>query len=301
MAGKRGNGEGSIHQLPSGKWRAQATLDGRRVGVVAKTHKEAQEQLRKLLSDADKGLMPPAERLTLAAHIERWLDDVVKPSVRARTTKGYRDIARLHIVPTLGRMKLAQIQPNHVQQLYSQLTAASLSAKSVRNVHAVLRHALNQAVDWNLTPRNVAGLAHPPRVERQEVIALTAEEVRALLTSVRGDRWGALIATALATGMRQGELLGLKWADVNLRTSPGRSSTSCASCSATAPTANPRPPRGGARSISPPHLSRCCAITGGSRPRNGCLSGRIGSRPISSSLRIGASRSVIATCYAPSS
>lgn len=216
MAGKRGNGEGSISQLPSGKWRAQATINGQRVGLTAKTHKEAQEQLRKLLGDADRGLLPPAERLTLAAHIERWLDDVIKPSVRPRTTKGYRDIARLHIVPTLGKLKLTQIQPSHVQALYGKLTGAGLSAKSVRNVHAVLRHALNQAVDWNLVPRNVASLAHPPRVDRQEVVALTAEEVRALLTFMRGDRWEALIATALATGMRQGELLGLKWTDVNL-------------------------------------------------------------------------------------
>ncbi len=211
-----GNQEGTFAQLPSGNWRAQVVVNGQRHGVTGKTRREAQEKLRKLLGDADRGLLPPSERLTLAMHIERWLDDVIKPSVRPRTTKGYRDIARLHIVPTLGKMKLTQIQPNHVQQLHSQLTDSGLSAKSVRNVHAVLRHALNQAVDWNLTPRNVASLAHPPRIDRQEVIALRADEVRALLTFVRGDPWKALIATALATGMRQGELLGLKWANVDL-------------------------------------------------------------------------------------
>lgn len=216
MGGKRGNGEGSIHQLPNGKWRAQATIDGRRVGVVSKTNKEAQEQLRKILGDADRGLLPPVEKLTLATHVERWLDDVVKPSVRPRTTKGYRDIARLHILPTLGRMKLAQLQPNHIQALYGKLTEAGLSAKTVRNVHAVLRRSLNQAVDWYLVPRNVVTLAHPPRVERHEVVALTPEQVRQLLDYVRGGRWEPLVATALATGMRQSELLGLKWGDVDL-------------------------------------------------------------------------------------
>lgn len=213
---KRGNGEGTFYQLPSGKWRAQATIHGTRVGVVAKTHKEAQEQLRKLLSDADKGLLPPTEKPTLAVHIERWLTDVAQPSVRSRTTRGYRDIARLHILPTLGALRLTQLQPSHVQALYSKLTAAGLSAKSVRNVHAVLRRALNQAVEWHLVPRNVALLAHPPRAPRHEVVALSADDARRLLHSVRGDRWAALLAVALATGMRQSELLGLKWSDVHV-------------------------------------------------------------------------------------
>lgn len=216
MAGKRGNGEGSISQLPSGKWRAQATINGRRVGTTAATHKAAQEQLRKLLSDADKGLLPPVERLTLTAHMERWLSDVVQPSVRSSTMKGYSDVVRLYIVPTLGKMKLTQIQPNHVQQLYGKLAGDGLSPQSIRNTHAVLRRALGQAVDWNLAPRNVAALAHPPRVHRAEITVLSPDEVRTLIAATRGDRWEALITVALATGMRQGELLGLKWADVNL-------------------------------------------------------------------------------------
>ena len=207
MVGKRGNGEGTIHQLPSGKWRAQATLNGRRVGCVAKTHKEAQEQLRKLLSDADKGLMPPAERLTLAVHIERWLADVVAHSVRTSTRKNYGDLTRLYVLPTLGKIKLTQLQPAHVQQLYGALIDQGRAPKTVRNVHAALRRALKQAVDWNLCPRNVASLVQPPHVPRKEVEVLTAEEVRTLLTTVRGDRWEALLATALATGMRFGELL----------------------------------------------------------------------------------------------
>ncbi len=216
MAGKRGNGEGSISQLPSGKWRAQASIDGRRVGSTHAAQREAQAALRKLLGDADRGLLPPVEQLTLEAHIERWLTDIVASSVRPRTAAGYRDLACRHILPTLGRMKLSQIGPNHVQQLYAKLTASGLGPQSVRNVHAVLRRALKQAVDWNLAPRNVAALVHPPRVPRAEIVALSPDESRALITSLRGDRWEALIVVALATGMRQGELLGLKWGDVDL-------------------------------------------------------------------------------------
>ena len=216
MAGKRGNGEGSIHQLPSGKWRAQATINGRRAGVVAETHKAAQEQLRKLLSDADKGLMPPVEKLTLAVHIERWLADVVAHSVRASTRKNYGDLTRLYVLPTLGKVKLAQLQPAHVQQLYTALLDRGLAPKTVRNVHAALSRSLKQAVDWNLCPRNVATLVQPPRVPRKEIQVLSHDEVRVLLATVRGERWEALMTIALATGMRFGELLGLKWADVEL-------------------------------------------------------------------------------------
>jgi len=216
MAGKRGNGEGSISQLPSGKWRAQATINGRRVGVVAKTHKEAQEQLRKILSDADRGLLPPAEKLTLEVHIARWLADVVQHSVRDSTCKNYGDLTRLYVLPTLGKVKLVQLQPGDVQRLYGALLARGLAPKTVRNVHAALRRALQQAVDWNLTPRNVAALAHPPRLPHKEVVVLSPEEVRTLIAAARGDRWEALITVALATGMRFGELLGLKWADVDL-------------------------------------------------------------------------------------
>ena len=216
MARKRGNGEGSIHQLSSGKWRAQATVNGRRVGVVAKTHKEAQEQLRKLLSDADKGLLPPIEKLILAVHIERWLADVVNHSVRASTRKNYGDLTRLYVLPTLGKVKLAQLQPAHIQHLYTTLIERGLAPKTVRNVHAALRRSLKQAVDWNLCPRNVATLVQPPRLWREEVEVLSPAEVRTLLTAVRGGRWEPLIATALATGMRFGELLGLRWGDVDL-------------------------------------------------------------------------------------
>src|SRR6476660_4472639 len=114
---KRANGEGSFQQLPSGSWRAQATINGRRVSVTGKTNREAQEQLRRLLADADKGLLPPVERLTLAAHVERWLADVVAHSVRASTRKNYRDLTRLYVLPTIGAVKLTQLQPAHVQQL----------------------------------------------------------------------------------------------------------------------------------------------------------------------------------------
>ncbi|HEY8601215.1 MAG TPA: tyrosine-type recombinase/integrase [Thermomicrobiales bacterium] len=216
MAGRRGNGEGSIYQRADGTWRAQALLNGKRHGVSAKTRREAQTKLRQLLGEAERGILPPAEKITLNDHIERWLETVVRHSVRPRTLKSYRDLTRLYILPTLGARKLVQLQPADVQRLYSVLLDRGLAPKTVRNVHAALRRSLKQAVDWNLTPRNVATLVEAPRIKREEVVALTAQQAQVLLTIARGGRWEALITIALTTGMRIGEVLGLRWGDVDL-------------------------------------------------------------------------------------
>jgi integrase len=216
MAGRRGNGEGSVYQRADGTWRGQALIAGVRRSVSGKTRREVQGKLRQLLADADKGIVASTERPTLAQHIDRWLTGMLGPSVRPQTVRGYRTVARLYLLPTLGHLQLAKIRADHIQRLYGQLTERGLAPKTVRNAHAVLRHALGQAVEWNLVPRNVADLARPPRVPRAEVVALSPEEVRTLLAAARPTRWGALVAAALATGMRQSELLGLRWGDVDL-------------------------------------------------------------------------------------
>jgi len=163
MAGKRGNGEGSIYQLPSGKWRAQATIEGRRVGVVAKTHKEAQEQLRKLLRDADQGLLPPTEQLTLEKHVARWLDSA-RQSVRPATVKNYGDLARLYILPKLGKIKITQLQPHHLQDLYGALLDRGLSPKTVKNVQCGAESRLEAGVGLEPRPSQCgdAGAATAP-------------------------------------------------------------------------------------------------------------------------------------------
>lgn len=218
MAGKRGNGEGSISQRADGRWMGRATINGKRHGVYAKTRKEAADKLRALMADADKGVLPPAERLTLGQHVERWLTDVVKHSVRPRTFESYSELMRLYVLPALGGHKLSALQPGHVQKLYGDLLDRGLSASTVRRVHAGLHRSLEQAVNWNLVPRNVAHIAQPPRAKRNEIAALTPEQTRELLGAAKGTRWEALIVLAVSTGLRQGELLGLKWVDVDFNT-----------------------------------------------------------------------------------
>ncbi len=214
--GKRANGEGTISQLPSGRWRVRVTIAGKRYSANTATRREAQQWQRERLGEADRGLLPPAERVTVAQYFARWLEDEVKHTRKPRTYDSYSDCARLYLLPTLGAIKLAQLQPSHVQQLCSALLDEGLSAKTVRIAHGTLHCALEQAVDWNLVPRNVAGLVKAPRAKRKEIEALDADQARQLQAVANETRWAALVALALATGMRQGELLGLKWGDVDL-------------------------------------------------------------------------------------
>lgn len=216
MPGKRGSGEGSIYQRPDGSWRGQIMLDGARHSVTGQSRKEVQGQLRALASDAARGIVQSTEKITVAQHLDRWLVDVVTPSVRAATARDYRNVVRLHLIPAFGAVQLAQLRPEHVQRLYTDLAVKGLSPKSIRNIHGILRRALAQAEDWRLVGRNVATLARPPRAAHAEVVALTPEAVQTLLAGARGHRWESLIVMALATGMRQGELLGVRWADVDM-------------------------------------------------------------------------------------
>jgi integrase len=125
-------------------------------------------------------------------------------------------IVGLHLAPELGRTPLVKLTPEAVQRYMNRKQEAGLSARTVQYHHAVLRRALNQAERWGLVPRNVARLASPPRVQRPEVRPLTAEQARTFLAATKGDRLAPLYALALGLGLRQGELLGVTWDDVDL-------------------------------------------------------------------------------------
>ena len=109
------------------------------------------------------------------------------------------------------------MQPSHLQGLYARLLARGLAPKTVRNAHIVIHKALAQAIGWDLAPRNVADLVKPPKVERREPNTLNAEEVRRLWAAIAGTRWEALLVVTVATGLRQGEVLGLRWGDIDVQ------------------------------------------------------------------------------------
>jgi integrase len=122
------------------------------------------------------------------------------------------------LVPTLGKIRLDQLTPQHVQEMMNGRLAVGLSTKSVAYIHQVLRTALGLAVRWDMVPRNVARLVDRPRVERKQINPLTPEEARNFLGAIRGHRLEALFSVALALGLRQGEALGLRWEDVDFAT-----------------------------------------------------------------------------------
>ena len=219
MSKKRGNGEGSIHRRKGGGWCTQYTVytaDGRkRKTLYGKTRQEVATKLAKALSDRESGLNFDAEGLKLGEYLSRWLEDSVKDTVRNTTYARYEQISRTHIVPMLGSVKLKTLSPTHVRSLYKE-KLSSLSPRTVQYIHVTLHKALKQAVNDGLIPRNATEAVKPPQVRRKEIRPLTPEQVKVLLDAASGDRLEGLYTLAVHTGLRQGELLGLKWEDVDL-------------------------------------------------------------------------------------
>lgn len=219
MTGRRGRGEGTIGRRADGLWVGRVSLGydagkRRRKVVCGKTRREAAERLTTVLRSRQQGLPVATERLTVAAYLERWIASV-KPNVRASTHLRYSQLVRHHLVPRLGRIALARLTPADCAAAYAAMVEEGLAPRTAGHAHRVLGRALREAEIAGYVARNVTRLTRPPRVPQAEMRTLTAEQSRTLLRVAEGDRLAALYTVALATGARQGELLGLKWADVD--------------------------------------------------------------------------------------
>lgn len=215
---RRGHGEGAIYQRKGdGRWVAAMILpSGKRKALYGKTRKEAADKLKHAVNDLDNGLDLEAGRQTVAQYLDKWLAASVKPSVKVKTYEGYESIVRVRVAPRMGRKQLAKLTALDLQSLYTELAESGLSARSVHHTHRVLHRAFVQAVRWNLIVRNPCDGAQGPRATRSEMKVWTPEQADAFLIATRQHPAHALYMLALTTGMRQGELLGLKWADVDL-------------------------------------------------------------------------------------
>ena len=147
-------------------------------------------------------------------YLGKWLDGI-EGTVRERTWKRSEEIVRLHLVPTLGKTRLDKLNALQVQSLYRSKLDSDLSPRTVQIVHATLHKALKQAVRWQLIPRNVTDAVEPPKYAKKEISPLDEEQVKLLLQAVEGEGLEALYVLAVTTGMRQGELLGLQWRDID--------------------------------------------------------------------------------------
>ena len=213
MAKRRGNREGTIYKRPNGTWCAQVSVDGRRLTKYARTQRECRAWLTEKLADIGKGLSVDASDLTMAEFLPHWLE-VNRKSWAASTRKQYRQIVTDHILPTLGEIRLQRLRPDQIQRMHAD---ASSGARTIQLTHAVLRRALNQAVLWDLLTSNPARAIRPPQVARSDMKVLTAEHVNGFLAACADHRLHALFHLAITTGLRQGELLGLWWTDLDAK------------------------------------------------------------------------------------
>jgi integrase len=220
MAKRRGNGEDSITRRKDGLYMARYWVEtpkgSKRKTIYGKKRDEVADKLARALAERADGIAYDDENLTVGEYLNSWLKGSVRGSVRQSTFDRYEIAVRVHIKPALGRVKLKKLSPAHVAGFYQDRLAAGSAPASVNKLHVTLRKALDQAVKWHMVPRNVAEAVKAPRPAPPEMRTLSAEETRKLIEVARGDKLGALYMLAVHTGMRQGELLALKWQDVDL-------------------------------------------------------------------------------------
>lgn len=217
---QQGNGSGTVypHKNKDGKVTsylgAYYAPDGKRRTVSAKTKSACRYKLRQAMSDADKGMVFNAGTLTVGQYLDTWLLNI-KGTVRQRTWERYEQLVRVHIKPVLGSVKLKSLTRTHVKSLYHDKLDSGSSTRTVQYIHVSVHKALNDAVADGLIGLNVSDGLKPSRSRRHEIHSLTPEQAKAFLRAACGDRYEALYVLAVHYGLRQGELLGLKWRDLD--------------------------------------------------------------------------------------
>ena len=219
-------GSGTIRKREDGRWEARYTAGinpatGKQIqkSIYGKTQKEVREKLRKVTSEIDEGGYFEPSNMPLADWLDIWMKDYLK-DVKPRTVDSYCSTARKHLKPALGRIRLKALTPVQVQVFINELFEGEngeggLSAKTVHNIHGVLHRALQDAVSIGYLKYNVADNTKLPRKSKPEIHPMDKEDVARFLTAIQGNELETLFRTALFTGMRQGELLGLTWSRVD--------------------------------------------------------------------------------------
>jgi integrase len=218
-ARRRCQGEGSIYRRSDGRWAAVVDLGWqagkrRRKFLYGRTRVEVARKLAVALKARQEGQVFADERTTVEQFLRAWLRTVA-PSLRPRTWTRYEQLIRKHAIPYVGKLRLTKLDARHLEELYADRVRSGLSKTTVLQLHRILHHALRDATRWNLLSRNVSELVTPPHKARHDFATLSPEQARRFLDAAKGDRLEALYVLALTTGMREGELFGLRWADVN--------------------------------------------------------------------------------------
>jgi len=212
----RGHGEGSITQRKDGRWQAQISLEnGKRKTYYGKTKREVQEKLRLAINQQKLGKFTLGSNQTVKQFLDDWLENVHRHIIGPNSYVMYRGFLDNHIFPTFGHVKLGKLTPRQIDTLYSAKLKAGYAAETVRAIHYMLSKALSDAVRWKLISFNVCKDVKPPRAKKYETHPLTHEQAMILLAAAKGQKFEALLTLAVTTGMREGEILGLRWDDIN--------------------------------------------------------------------------------------
>lgn len=214
--------KGSVEKHGS-SWRYSiflGTVDGkkkyqRKSGF--KTQREAQRALREVLHSMDTGTYVPPTQLTVADYLSKWLEDKATV-VRFGTLRKYHWMINYRIIPSLGSIAVQSLTPQHVQSFYNNLKQGDkpLSDRSVLHIHRLLHEAMDRALKWGFVARNVVDAVETPTAKPAEMRVWTSEEASRFLQVARANRYYVAFALAIETGMRQGEIIALRWCDVDL-------------------------------------------------------------------------------------
>lgn len=213
---------GNITKRGKKSWRLQVFLgkgpDGKPQRYFETVHgikDDADNRLTKLLSEFGKGNLPSSSKTTVAEHLRNWLDGYVKTNCSQRTLDGYQAIIKNHLIPVLGQHQLRKLNQQMIQSYYGK-AVEKLSSRTVHHQHRVLSQALKYAVRQGFLGRNPCELVDAPSPRGKLMRTLTQSEVQDLLIAAEGNYYYPVIYTAVSTGLRQAELLGLRWRDIDI-------------------------------------------------------------------------------------
>jgi integrase len=222
------SGRGHIRRRGTRSWELKFDLDtdpltGARITRYHSfkgTKREAEAELVRLKASADRGDYVAASKTTLSQFIDRW-ETWAEAQVSAKTLERYRELALHHVRPHLGAAQLQKLRTVNFVELYGRLQrakpgGAGLAPRTVGHVHRLLHRLFSDATKWGIVASNPVAMADPPRVQPTEITILTAEQIKIVLDALRGRPLYPVAVVALATGIRRGELVGLRWHDVDL-------------------------------------------------------------------------------------